>query len=671
MTQTVDYKPLANGVGANVESQAQYLADLAAGGALEGGYKTGVVTSERFNKTLRQSSMMIAALANQIAAKLAVDVLDDGDLAALQTLINNAFLSYLPPSAHAQRMPYSTKALESRSINEFATSSAQLTGGADAFNAIQYAFDAMGAGDFSHLIIPPNVTLLVTGSDRVMVLANTLAEATVEWQGNAQIVTENSDNPNAPPGNYHFITLEFFSPKLTLINPRVRGGTTYIGSDIADVWGGKFWNLHNAGITVGDEAFTRINLFGTQFEVSLATAITIGNFAAVQRAAIDTSKAGGMFAAFGVRMFGMSGGINVHSLEHLVIAGSLFKGGNGNHFKVSTADNGATGPSMNATVTGNTFDGAPADPTATNNLHLTGVSPYCGFIQRFSTVDVSGGNVFRNYAGTAVLDFLDGSQLDANLNIDGNRFQNITAGNSVRGLQGNWSHSNNHYETCSPVEFGTLIYSTRTGCFNGNVLKDTAVVAGDNGRIVHDWSKIEMDYNHFDYGVAGDAAPLRSASPGSTFTAQIHLKNTTIQLRGANLNAIALSSGSPIFRSNNLTLSAEAAGTILTPGLSRNGAFPDVMTSGGLTNVPNNSPTTIFTPTRIGRRLLFVTIAGGTQQAVADIVYNGTSLAILNNASTSASLAISVSGGNVQVTQTNGGARDVAWGFQFVGPVQL
>jgi len=87
---TVDYLPIANGGSANVESQAQYVIDLAGGGTLANGYLAGLAKSVQFNKTLRQSSMVSAAVANYIANALSINVLDDGDLAALITNLTNA-----------------------------------------------------------------------------------------------------------------------------------------------------------------------------------------------------------------------------------------------------------------------------------------------------------------------------------------------------------------------------------------------------------------------------------------------------------------------------------------------------------------------------------------------------------------------------------------------------
>lgn len=104
MTQTVDYLPLANGSGANAESQAQYVTDLGSGGSLENGYQSGIASSAQVNKTLRQSSMMSAAIANFISATLSIDVLDNGDLAALIVLLEKALVAGAAPSCFQTTM---------------------------------------------------------------------------------------------------------------------------------------------------------------------------------------------------------------------------------------------------------------------------------------------------------------------------------------------------------------------------------------------------------------------------------------------------------------------------------------------------------------------------------------------------------------------------------------
>lgn len=76
---TNDFLPFGTAGGANVLSQAAWAA-LAARTA---GFSSGIAKSEELNKAWRQSSFIAAALAQAISDLQAVDVLDDGDLAAL------------------------------------------------------------------------------------------------------------------------------------------------------------------------------------------------------------------------------------------------------------------------------------------------------------------------------------------------------------------------------------------------------------------------------------------------------------------------------------------------------------------------------------------------------------------------------------------------------------
>lgn len=87
MTVTIDYKPIATGGAANVESQAAFAGDAA---VLANGFVAGVAQSAKVNKILRQSSMAAAALATFIGSVLNADVLDDGNLAGLVAQLTSA-----------------------------------------------------------------------------------------------------------------------------------------------------------------------------------------------------------------------------------------------------------------------------------------------------------------------------------------------------------------------------------------------------------------------------------------------------------------------------------------------------------------------------------------------------------------------------------------------------
>ncbi|HCF8308796.1 TPA: hypothetical protein NIW23_005206 [Klebsiella pneumoniae] len=83
---TNDFKAFATGNGANVISQADYLA-LA---ALVSGFSSGKASSAQVNKALRQATVMANVLAQFIADSANVDVLDDGNIAAILSNLKNS-----------------------------------------------------------------------------------------------------------------------------------------------------------------------------------------------------------------------------------------------------------------------------------------------------------------------------------------------------------------------------------------------------------------------------------------------------------------------------------------------------------------------------------------------------------------------------------------------------
>ncbi|HDY7139166.1 TPA: hypothetical protein RRD89_003120 [Klebsiella pneumoniae] len=83
---TNDFKTFATGNGANVISQADYLA-LA---ALVSGFSSGKASSAQVNKALRQATVMANVLAQFIADSANVDVLDDGNTAAILSNLKNS-----------------------------------------------------------------------------------------------------------------------------------------------------------------------------------------------------------------------------------------------------------------------------------------------------------------------------------------------------------------------------------------------------------------------------------------------------------------------------------------------------------------------------------------------------------------------------------------------------
>ncbi|WP_149022326.1 gp53-like domain-containing protein [Salmonella enterica] len=84
---TNDFKPFATGAGANVMSQADWIA-LA---ALATGFQSGKASSAQINKAIRQALFISSALAQYTADKSGLDVLDDGNVAGFITKMSAAF----------------------------------------------------------------------------------------------------------------------------------------------------------------------------------------------------------------------------------------------------------------------------------------------------------------------------------------------------------------------------------------------------------------------------------------------------------------------------------------------------------------------------------------------------------------------------------------------------
>ncbi|WP_150294772.1 hypothetical protein [Pseudomonas extremaustralis] len=88
-------------MGANVSTQAEY----AALAARSNGFSAGTAVSKQLNKAWRQSSVMAATLAQFISDQSGNDVLDDGNLATIQTNLGLAI-----KAAVASGVPYATQA---------------------------------------------------------------------------------------------------------------------------------------------------------------------------------------------------------------------------------------------------------------------------------------------------------------------------------------------------------------------------------------------------------------------------------------------------------------------------------------------------------------------------------------------------------------------------------
>ncbi len=99
-----DFLPFAIGGSANVESQAAY----AASSTVTNGFQTGLVPSNRFNKALRQASMIASCFAQYMANTLGVSIADDGNVSTMLAHILAAFGNL--PGATPNTVPFQSAA---------------------------------------------------------------------------------------------------------------------------------------------------------------------------------------------------------------------------------------------------------------------------------------------------------------------------------------------------------------------------------------------------------------------------------------------------------------------------------------------------------------------------------------------------------------------------------
>lgn len=106
MAGTNDFLPFAVGGSANVEAQATWVAETT---LLANGFQSGVAESAKFNKALRQSSIIAAAVA-QFIANSGPNVVDDGTTSTIVTNLTAAINSMITAGGIKQPVRAATTA---------------------------------------------------------------------------------------------------------------------------------------------------------------------------------------------------------------------------------------------------------------------------------------------------------------------------------------------------------------------------------------------------------------------------------------------------------------------------------------------------------------------------------------------------------------------------------
>lgn len=90
MTASTDFLAFATGGGANVESQASWVSDA----VVTNGFSSGLASSAKVNKALRQGSFIAAGVATWISQQINGNVPDDGNLTNFVTFLSQALTAY-------------------------------------------------------------------------------------------------------------------------------------------------------------------------------------------------------------------------------------------------------------------------------------------------------------------------------------------------------------------------------------------------------------------------------------------------------------------------------------------------------------------------------------------------------------------------------------------------
>lgn len=235
MATTNDFQAFATGGGANVLTQAQY---LALSSLIANGFVSGTAVSKQLNKVWRQSSVISAAVAQMIADSLNINVNDNGDL---PTIVGN-----LKRSVGKLGSPFPLKTTKVAIFGDsllnvgFQQAAAQTTSGGLVVNSGVATFFTGGGGALT-FAYPGNRVKVYNPSDPFL----------SDYINNVMV-----DVIAAP--NQHTFTF-------STVNPAT--GLPMADGDYSNVYGGP-WYVQTQAIMTDQSWFNQLNyLCGGQFEI--------------------------------------------------------------------------------------------------------------------------------------------------------------------------------------------------------------------------------------------------------------------------------------------------------------------------------------------------------------------------------------------------------------------
>lgn len=250
-----DFKALAIGVGAAVQPQAAWAADTT---FLANGFPSGIVAKTKFNKAIRQPSVIAAAVAQFIANTLNEDVLDDGDFDALVDQMTAAFgggggggsgygksvFDYLSPAEIADVQSGVAPTIDLVTKINLAITAVKAVGGILVFPRGQYLVSAPLIIDYSTDTLDPTqdntnrISFLGEGDGATQLVASH-AGALIDYRGGV----------TGTAGVHSFFHVE----KMSLCNSTPRqAGSIAVKMDNVSLWG--FQDVSILGFEYGVKA---------------------------------------------------------------------------------------------------------------------------------------------------------------------------------------------------------------------------------------------------------------------------------------------------------------------------------------------------------------------------------------------------------------------------------
>lgn len=198
MAGTTDFVPFATAVGANVTSQAAYIAEA----TTATGVTTGRASSADYNKTARQGAFIASAVANFIADTLSINVADDGNLSVCVSNLTSAITAI----ANAALTGFATVAFVNANFATItnASNASNLTTGTLPTARLPASFAVGGTITAAFFTGSGSALTSLNGSN---ISSGTVAAARLPFIGNLGGITVLADpggTPSGSPGQMFF-----------------------------------------------------------------------------------------------------------------------------------------------------------------------------------------------------------------------------------------------------------------------------------------------------------------------------------------------------------------------------------------------------------------------------------------------------------------------------------